>query len=139
MVGGCTRDSSGVNQNAVADLEVRRILTELERAGFLIGQHPRSTDRAKIVHTELQSAVVQQIRQVLVGMPSLALNQSREFPEILQLGCIRSARPIAKNIRRLAAAISGPGRTAFANLLVESFKTRCDVRWMVPERILHRD
>src|SRR5215475_10899100 len=99
MIRGCARDPAGVYQNAVADLEVRRILVELERERLLAGQQPRSADGAKIVHAELQSAVVEQIRQVLIGMPSLTLNESRELPEILQLRSFRSARPISENIR----------------------------------------
>src|SRR6266516_3007946 len=53
-------------------------------------------------------------------MPPLALDQPCEPPEVFQFRRFQTARAISKNVRRLLAARSRPGRTTPADLLDEN-------------------
>src|SRR5262245_19155922 len=72
------RDSSCMNQHAVSDFQIGCVLIELERECISVRNDPRATDRAKITQAKVQPAVIEKIRDILIRMPSLTLNLSRE-------------------------------------------------------------
>src|SRR5207249_636977 len=102
------RDPPRMNQHTVAALEVRRVSLELEGKVISIGNNLRYTDRSKILHAELEPAVVEKIGQVLIRIPSLALDQPCKSPEVVELGTFWCAGPIAKEVGRVLAPRSCP-------------------------------
>ena len=72
-------------------------------------------------------------------MPPLALDQPCEPPEVFQFRRFQTARAISKNVRRLLAARSRPGRATPADLLVETLIAQSDVSAIPAQDILHHD
>src|SRR5215471_11866510 len=125
-----------MNQYTVSDFQIGCVLIKFERVCLGFGNNPCSTNRAKVAQAKVQPAIIQQIGDILIRMPSLALDQTRELPEILQLGPLGRAGTVAEQIRGIPAPVSSPGRTALANFLVESFKARRNVSGISAERVL---
>src|SRR5438105_11750320 len=132
-----------MNESTIAALQVRRVLLELERERLGARNNPRTTNSAEILYAKFQAAIVEQIGDFLVCIPSLAFDQTRKAPKILQLygfmPIFPRVRPVAEHVRTLLAAILGPGGTASANLLVEAFISRRNMPAIAPQRILHGD
>src|SRR5262245_49104097 len=96
-------------------------------------------DCPEVAHTKLEPAVIEQIREVMVCLPLLDLDEPRKFTEILQLGRFCCARPVAEQIGRLLAPTSRPGRALLADFFIEALISRRHVRWISAKRVLHRD
>src|SRR5262245_14930686 len=113
-----------MNQNAVAAFEVGRIALELKREWRVRLDDPCATDRAKTSDAHLQTAVVEKIRQILIRVPTLTLDEPGELAEVVQFRAfpsLRRFRPIAKNIGRFLAARPRPRRATATDLLIVPF------------------
>src|SRR5262245_8156851 len=102
------RNPAGMNQDTITALEIRGVLLEFKGKCIGVGNNFRSTDRPEIFHAKLESAVVEKVGEVLVGVPALTLNKASESSEILQVRTFCGTRAISKDVRRLLAPCSCP-------------------------------
>jgi hypothetical protein len=88
-----------MDQYAVTDLEIGRILIELKSKRFGIRDDRGAANGPEVVDAKLQPAVVKQIRNILIRKPAFTLNEAGIFPEILEFRRDCGVRSIAKNLR----------------------------------------
>ena len=60
-----------MNQNPVSDFDIRRVVVKFKRERLRIRDDPRMNQRPKTFPSRLGSAVVEQIRDVLIRNPPL--------------------------------------------------------------------
>ena len=125
-----------MNENGIAGMQIRRVVVELECKRFGIDDKSDIRQRSEIFLSRLDSAVVEQIRQVFVCGPSLELHQTRVSPEVCEPGRYFRIGPIAKYSRCLPASLARPGNACSADVFVESFISKSKVRSLVAEGIV---
>src|SRR5262249_23767750 len=92
------RNPAGMDQDAIADLEIGCILGELERKRLCIGNNRRGANCPEVIHPELKPAVVEQVGDVLICQPAFALNKSGVFPEIFESGWHCRIRTVTEDV-----------------------------------------
>src|SRR5436305_4656594 len=93
VIGGGTGYPARMDQYTVSTLEIGRILIEFKRERFRRLNKSCAAYGAECLNAGFQPAVVQQIRNILIGRPPLALHQPSEPAEVLQFyGLFRRMR-----------------------------------------------
>ena len=90
--------------------------------------NPNIDQAAKIFLSGVCPAVIQQLRKFLFRSPSFAFDQPRETPEVGELRRFLCAGPIAENTGGLLALRPHPGRARPANVFIEAFVAKFEVR-----------
>src|SRR5580765_4347001 len=103
MKRGGARNPAGMDEHAVAALQIGSIFLELKREGLARRQNPGAANGAKVLHSKWQAAVIKEIRQILIRIPALALDEPCVSPEVRQFRRLRSAGPVSETVRSLSA------------------------------------
>src|SRR5690242_5086452 len=112
MIGRRTRDASSVDKNGIPWLQVRSVLRKFESERFFTRNNRCPGNSPERLQAEFKPAVVQKIRHLLIGRPSLTLDQPCETAEITKFRRltrgVAGSRAIAEDIRSGFTSIPGP-------------------------------
>src|SRR5262249_24285352 len=99
MIRGRTRDTTGMDKHVIADFKIRCIPVELESKRLFFRNDAGGANRSEIVDPELQPAVIEQVCQILIGLPLFSLHKTRESTEVFQFWSLSGGRTVTDNVR----------------------------------------